>query len=72
MFYLGYFLGVVTSGLLLSFPLYLVRGSLLAEAQAIQIPTFTRRTREKKKPKYISEEEQYAREQKRAPLDPGL
>lgn len=73
MFYVGYFIGVITSGLLLSFPLYLVRKSLLAEAvenNGITMPNFRRRT--KRVPKSISEEDLWKREQKIAPRDPSV
>jgi len=73
MFYTGYLVGVISSGLLLSLGFYLAlqfsSGTELGNAAAV--PRIFKK-QQKKKPSYVSEEEQWRREQKQTPRDPGL
>jgi len=68
MFYLGYFLGCVTSIVFLCFSLWFLRSFIKDTPQSqtgSQGPLFfTRQTNQKKKPKSFTEEEEWLKEQK--------
>lgn len=76
MFYLGVFTGFMASVILgicgAVFAHSILRREIAVQSGVREIITPKKSARGKKTPKFVSEEEQWKREQKLPPLDPGL